>query len=236
MVPTHPPRATSPNHAGTVWWRAMPFPAWWRALHKAKVITKWLGEQNIDILGPWSGNSPDLNPIENFWLILKRRVDKQNPTNSDKLVRVCFNSHSGYIISYTVPDKLICRLSVFVDIILWSYLERITVRVIKTILKCGFRLVRPALNSPYHGYFLFEFLPIEKEEQNGVVVRFAERRAREGLVGMAEVGVTVVECFSSASTTVGMLIELRQPFPQICFVKIPSYNKCSLGICGYQFA
>ena len=34
--------------------------------HKAKVITKWLGEQNIDILGQWPGNSPNLNPIENL--------------------------------------------------------------------------------------------------------------------------------------------------------------------------
>ncbi|CDR06625.1 unnamed protein product, partial [Oncorhynchus mykiss] len=31
--------------------------------HKAKVITKWLGEQNFDVLGPWPGNSRDLNPI-----------------------------------------------------------------------------------------------------------------------------------------------------------------------------
>lgn len=45
---------------------------------------KWLGEQNIKILGPWPGNSPGFNPIENLWSILKR-VDKQNPTNSDKL-------------------------------------------------------------------------------------------------------------------------------------------------------
>ena len=72
MVPTHPPRITSPNHPGTV-------------CSKAKVITKWLEEQNIDILGPWPGNSPDLNPIENMWSILKRWVDKQKPTNSDKL-------------------------------------------------------------------------------------------------------------------------------------------------------
>ena len=48
-------------------------------------ITKWLGEQNINILGPWPRNSPDLKPIGNLWSILKRRVDKQNPTNSDKL-------------------------------------------------------------------------------------------------------------------------------------------------------
>uniref|UniRef100_A0A9J8BUN8 Uncharacterized protein n=1 Tax=Cyprinus carpio carpio TaxID=630221 RepID=A0A9J8BUN8_CYPCA len=25
--------------------------------HKAKVITKWLGDQNVEILGPWPGNS-----------------------------------------------------------------------------------------------------------------------------------------------------------------------------------
>uniref|UniRef100_A0A8C7FUY2 Impact N-terminal domain-containing protein n=1 Tax=Oncorhynchus kisutch TaxID=8019 RepID=A0A8C7FUY2_ONCKI len=27
-------------------------------------------EQNIDILGPWPGNSPDLNPIENFFCVI----------------------------------------------------------------------------------------------------------------------------------------------------------------------
>lgn len=33
----------------------------------APVISKWLWEQSIKILGPWPGNCPDLNPIEN-WL------------------------------------------------------------------------------------------------------------------------------------------------------------------------
>ena len=36
----------------------------------------------------------------------------------------------------------------------------------------------------YFGYFLFEFLPIGKEKQDGVVVRFSERRAGEGLVSI----------------------------------------------------
>ena len=54
----------------------------------------------------------------------------------------------------------------------------------------------------------------------------------EGLVGIPEVGVAVVECFSRVSTTVNMLIEFQRSFPLIYFVKIPSYSKCGLRICG----
>jgi hypothetical protein len=68
------------------------------------------------------------------------------------------------------------------------------------------------------------------------MVRFAERRAGEGLVCIPEVGVVMVECFSGASATVAMLIGFRKPFPHICFVEIPSYNKCGLRIFGFQFA
>uniref|UniRef100_A0A8K9X8F3 Tc1-like transposase DDE domain-containing protein n=1 Tax=Oncorhynchus mykiss TaxID=8022 RepID=A0A8K9X8F3_ONCMY len=73
--------------------------------HMAKVITRWLGEQNINILGPWPGNPPDLNPIENLWLILKRRVDKQNPTNSDKRQALIMQEWAA--ISQGVAQKLI---------------------------------------------------------------------------------------------------------------------------------
>ena len=72
---------------------------------EAKVITKWLGEQNINILGLWLGNSPDLNPIENLWSILKRWVDKQNPTNSDKLQALIMQELAA--ISQDVAQKLI---------------------------------------------------------------------------------------------------------------------------------
>uniref|UniRef100_A0AAZ3RR28 Tc1-like transposase DDE domain-containing protein n=1 Tax=Oncorhynchus tshawytscha TaxID=74940 RepID=A0AAZ3RR28_ONCTS len=76
--------------------------------HKEKVITKWLGKQNIDILGPWTENSPDLNPIEKLWSILKRRVDKQNPTNSDKLQALIMQEWAA--ISQDVAQKCQGRL------------------------------------------------------------------------------------------------------------------------------
>ena len=68
-------------------------------------MTKWLGEQNIGILGPWPGNSPDLNPIENLWSILKKQLDKQKPTNYDKLQALIMQEWGA--ISQDVAQKLI---------------------------------------------------------------------------------------------------------------------------------
>ena len=79
------------------------------------------------------------------------------------------------------------------DYFLTSYLEHIPVHLIKTILKHIFRLVRPALNSTKHGYFLFEFLPIGLEEQDGDVDWFAVRRAGEGLLSIQEVWIAMFE-------------------------------------------
>uniref|UniRef100_A0A087X440 Transposase Tc1-like domain-containing protein n=1 Tax=Poecilia formosa TaxID=48698 RepID=A0A087X440_POEFO len=66
--------------------------------HKAKVITNWLREQNIEILGPRPGNSPD---PENLWSIIKRWVDR----NSDKMQPLIVQEWTA--ISQDLVQKLI---------------------------------------------------------------------------------------------------------------------------------
>ena len=52
--------------------------------HKAKVVMSYLSEQDFEIMD-WPSQSPDLNPIENFWKSLGVKVMDRNPTNTEDL-------------------------------------------------------------------------------------------------------------------------------------------------------
>ena len=47
--------------------------------HRAKIVTSWLNAANIQTLQNWPGNSPDLNPIENCWVQVKKKVQEKLP-------------------------------------------------------------------------------------------------------------------------------------------------------------
>ena len=64
--------------------------------HKAKVVTEFLARENIETL-PWPPQSPDMNPIENLWAIIKRRIKKKfsTPRTRDELIEQVFTIWNG---------------------------------------------------------------------------------------------------------------------------------------------
>ncbi len=52
--------------------------------HTAKGTKNWFNDHGVTVLD-WPANSPDLNPIENIWSIIKRKMRDTRPNNADDL-------------------------------------------------------------------------------------------------------------------------------------------------------
>ncbi len=82
------------------------------------------------------------------------------------LVGVDTNCFGRNYIIYTLPDETCYRIWIRLYVIVRRCPEHVPVHVIKTVLKCSVWLVRPALYCPEGGCFMFQFLPISRQEQN----------------------------------------------------------------------
>ncbi len=56
----------------------------WQPAHTAKSTESWLNDHGVGVLY-WPENSPDLNPKENLWGIVKRKMRNKRPKNADEL-------------------------------------------------------------------------------------------------------------------------------------------------------
>ncbi len=52
--------------------------------HTAKGTKIWSNDHGVTVLD-WPANSPDLNPIENLWGFVKRKMRDTRPNNADDL-------------------------------------------------------------------------------------------------------------------------------------------------------
>lgn len=53
--------------------------------HTARICSNFLSTQQFSVLD-WPGNSPDLNPIENLWKIIKSRLEPESVTTREEMI------------------------------------------------------------------------------------------------------------------------------------------------------
>ncbi|KAL4465566.1 hypothetical protein ABPG72_014015 [Tetrahymena utriculariae] len=60
--------------------------------HQGKIIKQYFEQQNIKVL-PWVSQSPDINPIERVWSLLKWKVNKNIGSNKDLGIQGLFKNY-----------------------------------------------------------------------------------------------------------------------------------------------
>lgn len=71
--------------------------------HSSKTVKEWFQQNNVDVM-EWPSQSPDLNPIENLWAILKKEISKHVVTNKQQLWEIVQRTW------YSIPVETCRRL------------------------------------------------------------------------------------------------------------------------------
>ena len=71
--------------------------------HTSRQTKNFFAENSVQFL-QWPPNSPDINPVENVWMMLKSFVEKKNPKTKDELIQ--YVQESQHVILPAVRKNL----------------------------------------------------------------------------------------------------------------------------------
>ena len=73
-------------------------------LHWTAAVRAELVKMKVEVIDPWPPHSPDMNPIENMWAIVAKKVSERGPFGVDQLRK--------YVVEefYKVPDSVVDAL------------------------------------------------------------------------------------------------------------------------------
>ena len=72
--------------------------------HRAKSVKNWLSANDVGTIGDWPGQSPDINPIENLWNVMKLMVRNQGPKNRTELIEAVIYSWNHVVEKKTLQQ------------------------------------------------------------------------------------------------------------------------------------
>jgi hypothetical protein len=98
--------------------------------HTSRVAKEFINKKVLELL-EWPSNSPDLNPIENYWNVIKRRVEKRKPGNIDELEKYMNEDmekpKASFLINFVSSMKDRCLAVIFSNgerINFWNMVSR----------------------------------------------------------------------------------------------------------------
>ena len=81
--------------------------------HTSNAVMQWLNDCEVDYFPDWPGYSPDLNPIENLWSMMKKQLRDMDTSSVTKLKALLLTVWQNIIMDllHTLADLFTSKLN-----------------------------------------------------------------------------------------------------------------------------